>query len=148
MRHNPTVLRAIAGVFGLASLLFAGNAAAGGDMGQDFSSGMGYSMAPGEENAAVSGSTRNANGNRVFINGVEQGVAYPVTDNDPQFSQLYGTQFGVNAGTTTATAGGSATAIGNALNVTVDGSWNTVIVNSTQVNKGNQTATLNGNLHF
>jgi holdfast attachment protein HfaA len=148
MRHHPIVSRAIGGVLGAVSLLCAGNAAAGGDMSQDFSSGMGYGMSAGEENASISGSTRDANGNRVFINGVEQGVAYPVTDNDPQFSQMFGTQFGVNAGTTTTTAGGSATAIGNALNVTVDGSWNTVIVNSKQTNNGNQNATLNGNLHF
>lgn len=34
---------------------------------------------------------------------------------------------------------GNASAIGNQLNVTVQGSWNTVIIDSTQINNGNQT---------
>jgi holdfast attachment protein HfaA len=34
---------------------------------------------------------------------------------------------------------GNQAAIGNQLNVTVQGSWNTVIIDSTQINNGNQT---------
>ncbi len=139
MRHDRLVSRAIAGVFGV-GLLFAGNAAVAGGYDQASTYGVGVGMAPGEENAAISGSTRDANGNRVFINGLEQGVAYPVTDS---LNTL-----GVGASGTIGAGGSSATAIGNALNVTVTGAWNTVIVNSKQVNNGNQQATLNGDIHF
>ena len=47
-------------------------------------------------------------------------------------------------------AGASATAIGNSLNVVVTGSWNTVIVDSKQINNGDQNAdvSLNGQLHI
>ena len=37
-------------------------------------------------------------------------------------------------------------AVGNQLNVITQGSWNTVIVNSTQINNGDQTTVLNGKL--
>ena len=42
---------------------------------------------------------------------------------------------------------GQATAIGNQLSVVVIGSRNTTIINSTQINTGNQTATTNLNKH-
>lgn len=131
MRHNPVVSRAIAGVFAVASSLFAGNAVAG-DFDQSSTYSVGVGMAPGEENMGANGSTRDANGNRVFINGLEQGVAYPVTDNANTMAP---------SGSTSGVGSSSATAIGNALNVTVNGAWNTVIVNSKQTNNGNQTAT-------
>ena len=38
------------------------------------------------------------------------------------------------------------TAVGNQLNVITQGNWNTVIVNSTQINNGNQTTVLNGKI--
>jgi holdfast attachment protein HfaA len=38
---------------------------------------------------------------------------------------------------------GTGTAIGNQLNVNTSGSFNTVIVNSTQINNGDQTVNLN-----
>jgi holdfast attachment protein HfaA len=138
MGYKRLVSRALAGVFG-AGLVCAATAAAAGNYDQASAyGGVGIGMAPGEENAAISGSTRDANGNRVFINGLEQGVAYPVTDN--------ANTLGVGSAGTL--GGPSATAIGNALNVTVNGAWNTVIVNSKQVNNGNQSATLNGQIHF
>jgi holdfast attachment protein HfaA len=40
----------------------------------------------------------------------------------------------------------SGTAVGNQLNVITQGSWNTVIVDSTQINNGNQTTVLNGKI--
>ena len=44
--------------------------------------------------------------------------------------------------------GANASAIGNQLNVNVSGQWNTVIVNSTQINNGdiNASATAQGNV--
>ena len=63
-------------------------------------------------------------------------------------SSLQGVQqSGVGTGWNTSTA----TAIGNQLNVVVVGSWNTVVVNSKQINNGDQTAStssLNGKLNF
>jgi len=41
--------------------------------------------------------------------------------------------------------GANATAVGNQLNVNVQGSWNTVIVNSTQTNNGDVNAYANAN---
>jgi len=48
------------------------------------------------------------------------------------------------------TAIGGATAIGNSLNVVVQGNRNTVVINSNQTNTGNITAgtALNGTLNF
>ena len=138
MRHNAFVLCSIAAV-ALACLLSAGEAAAGGDYDQAATYNTGFGMVPGEENAPASGSTRDENGNKVFVNGVATSSSFASADR----MQRSGVGFG---GTGAGSA--SATAIGNALNVTVNGSWNTVIVNSKQVNKGNQKATLNGDIHF
>jgi holdfast attachment protein HfaA len=55
---------------------------------------------------------------------------------------------GTSSGTgSSGAAYGGSTAIGNSLNVVTVGSGNTVIVNSSQTNNGNQTATttMNGN---
>jgi holdfast attachment protein HfaA len=101
----------------------------------------GFGMTPGQENVAVTGTTRDANGNRVIMNGVM---------GSGSMSSLQGqTQTGVGM------QGGwgnsaNANAIGNSLNVVVVGSWNTVIVDSTQINNGDQTAnaSLNGQLNF
>ena len=41
---------------------------------------------------------------------------------------------------------GSGTAIGNQLNVVTNGSYNTVIIDSTQINNGDQSVVLNGEL--
>ena len=124
---------------GAAAMLYAGQALAGGDYDQAASYNSNFGMAPGEENAPADGSTRDENGNKVFVNGVATGSAYAVTDH----ARTSGVGF---AGTGSGSA--IATAIGNALNVTVVGSWNTVIVNSKQVNNGDQNASLNGEINF
>ena len=59
MRHNAFVLRSIAAA-GLACLLSAGEALAGGDYDQAATYNSGFGMAPGEENAAVSSPIRDA----------------------------------------------------------------------------------------
>jgi holdfast attachment protein HfaA len=97
-----------------------------------------YATSPGEENRPMSGSTRDANGNRVIVNGqyVSNGV----------LQSRDGLTGGVGrAGTG---ASGNATAIGNSLNVIVTGRYNTVIVDADQINNGNQTAVLNGGLNL
>ena len=91
-------------------------------------------------NSASSYSMRDANGNLTMVNG-----------------QVTSAQYSANSGGQSAYAGGvgmgganaygQATAIGNSLNVTVIGSHNTTIIDSTQINTGNQTATAELNAH-
>lgn len=92
-----------------------------------------YGTTPGQENQPITGSTRDANGNRVIVNGMYQGMSSAA--NDP-------ITYGVGNGMTGASS--NATAVGNLLNVQVTGNYNTVIVHSDQQNTGSQTAVANG----
>jgi holdfast attachment protein HfaA len=92
---------------------------------------VGYGMMAGEENVAPSGSTRDASGNRVIVNGIMG------NSNVNQTTDFNQTGVGV--------PGATATAIGNQLNVVVAGSWNTVIVDSKQINNGDQNANVDHN---
>jgi holdfast attachment protein HfaA len=86
-------------------------------------------------NQASNYSMRDANGNLTMINGQIQPSVY---------SNASGSQFssaGVGTAAASGEAYGQATAIGNSLNVTVVGNHNTTIINSSQLNTGNQTAT-------
>ncbi len=97
----------------------------------------GYGLTRNQLQNPVDPSTRDANGNRVLIDGMI------VTGSD---NSVYATAKTYGAGDVFSGAGalGGATAIGNNLQVTVNGSYNTVIVHSTQTNNGNVTATANG----
>ncbi len=107
-----------------------------------FQAGYGGSRYTTAQNAT--GSTRDANGNRLIVDGIIQAGA----------SSYSSSSAGVAAGHVGSGQGGTniagATAIGNNLNVVVQGNRNTVIVNSTQTNTGNVTAgtALNGSLVF
>jgi len=89
------------------------------------------------ENRSYAGASRDQSGNRLIVNGIIQ--------NDPSsFFQSDGAD-GDQARSgadyfSSGAASNSSTAIGNLLTVSVAGSWNTVIVNSTQSNTGNVTA--------
>ena len=85
-------------------------------------------------------SLRDQNGNLTMVDG-------RVTS--AQYSQGSGAQYaGGGVGTGGAmNAYGQASAIGNQLTVTVIGSRNTTIIDSTQINNGNQTATADLNTH-
>ena len=91
------------------------------------------------------GSTRDANGNRLIVNGVIQAGASSYTSASGGVSSGF-----TGAGGTGGTAIGGSTAIGNKLNVVVQGNHNTVIVNSSQVNNGaiNAGTSLNGTLRL
>lgn len=94
----------------------------------------GYGRTRGQEERAVDPSTRDANGNRVLLDGVI------VTGSDQSvYSQ--GSTYGAGDSYSGAGALGGATAIGNNLTVTVNGNNNTVIIDSTQINNGDITAT-------
>ena len=99
----------------------------------------GYSGA-GSLNGPINIATRDANNNQVFVNGILE---------TPQGS-IFSTASGVSQSSTSGGVGSSglATAIGNSLNVVVEGSWNRVTVDSTQVNNGNVSAStsLNGQI--
>ena len=95
---------------------------------------------------ASSGSTRDANGNRLIVNGIMQSGASSYSSSSAGVSSGYAGAGSSKGGTSI----GGASAIGNSLNVVVQGNRNTVIINSTQTNTGNITAgtALNGTLNF
>lgn len=76
----------------------------------------------------INPSTRDANGNRAIVNGRI----------DIEGTLSGGLMDGFGSGL------GSATAIGNQLNVVTNGNYNTVIVDSTQINNGDISAEING----
>ncbi|MBO9709067.1 MAG: holdfast anchoring protein HfaA [Caulobacter sp.] len=101
----------------------------------------GYGRVAGQENHVVQYSTRDANGNRVIVDGMM------LTGSD---QSVYSS--GRSSGSLDAYAGvgglggyGGATAIGNNLTVITQGNNNTVIVNSSQINNGNVSAGTNVN---
>lgn len=85
------------------------------------------------------GSTRDQNGNRLIVNGLIQSGASAYSSASGGVSSSFS-----GAGGDGTTIGGS-TAIGNNLNVVVQGNHNTVIVNSRQTNNGDVTAGTNLN---
>jgi holdfast attachment protein HfaA len=90
----------------------------------------GYGRTAGQENQPVNVQLTDANGNMLVENGVIRNTAA---------GSVFASA-GVEANFSGA-GGGSGTAIGNNLNVVVQGNYNTVIVNSTQINTGTVTAT-------
>ena len=91
------------------------------------------------------GSTRDANGNRLIVNGIIQAGASSYASASGGVSSSFS-----GAGNSGGSAIGGSTAIGNNLNVVVQGNHNTVIVNSSQVNNGAISAgtSLNGTLRL
>jgi holdfast attachment protein HfaA len=96
----------------------------------------GYSGS-GSLNAPINIATRDANNNQVFIDGVVQAPG----------GSIFSSASGVSQSSTAGGVGASglATAIGNNLNVVVQGSWNRVTVDSTQINNGQVSASANLN---
>ncbi|MEI9886009.1 MAG: holdfast anchoring protein HfaA [Rhizomicrobium sp.] len=125
----------------LASCALAGAAQAG-----DFSNASTYNspfgLQAGQENQAVAPSLRDGNGNLTAINGQ---ITSGTIGAGASASGAASAHSGVGTGGA-GSAFGSATAIGNQLNVVTLGNNNTVVVTSTQTNNGNQTAvnTVNG----
>ena len=99
----------------------------------------GYGRVNGQENQPVAGTTRDANGNRVIIDGIIQSGA-------DQSSIVRSDASGWTDSGGVGFQSGTSTAIGNNLVVITQGSFNTVIVDSHQTNNGNISAgtTLNG----
>jgi holdfast attachment protein HfaA len=138
----------------LAALAFSGAAHA-----QVYSSASGYNspygMTQAETNAPVNPSLRDGNGNMELVNGQfltssmsqQSGVQNmnPLTgagvgSQSMSLGSSTSGQVATSSGVGNVSTTGTATAIGNSLNVVTVGNNNTVVVNSKQVNNGNQTA--------
>ncbi|HEY4077351.1 MAG TPA: holdfast anchoring protein HfaA [Rhizomicrobium sp.] len=91
------------------------------------------------QNQASSYSMRDANGNLTMVNGQITSSSYASSG-----AQAYAGGVGTGGAQSTY---GEATAIGNQLNVVVVGSHNTTIIDSSQINNGNQTATADLSRH-
>ena len=106
----------------------------------------GFGRYPGQENGPIDVSTRDEFGNRVIVDGIIQDGS----DNSNYTQQDNGGAGSVYSGAGGRGRWGSATAIGNNLQVITQGNYNTVIINSTQINNGDVTASngdsLNGEL--
>jgi holdfast attachment protein HfaA len=80
--------------------------------------------------------SRDANGNRVVINGLINGGT--------TLGQGLNTGWGETDGLRGMLGSGGGLAVGNQLNVITQGNMNTVIINSTQINNGDQTVVNSG----
>jgi holdfast attachment protein HfaA len=131
---------------GVAALLLSGGAAAAQSASSSLSS---FSKGAGGFESPVNVSTRDANGNMTIVNGVMQAPQGSIFSN---LSSLGASSSSSGAGSSSSgsSGSGSATAIGNNLNVVVNGDYNTVIVNSSQTNNGNVSAStvLNGKVNL
>jgi holdfast attachment protein HfaA len=142
VRPQPLRLSAHSVAVALAAALFACASAASAQNlnGSSSQFNSGYGGSGGSQfNRGVDVSTRDENNNQIYINGRMDAPAGSVFSNSTGTSRAYSSGVG---------GGGLATAIGNNLNVIVQGSWNRVVVDSTQINNGDVTAQtgLNGSL--
>ncbi len=97
----------------------------------------GYGRVNGQENHAVDFSLRDQNGNLLAVNGILQ-PAGASSSSQSSGSASASASAGAFAGGVGASAGASA--IGNNLTVVTQGNYNTVIVESVQINNGNVSA--------
>lgn len=128
----------ITGLFGIAALTViavapSANAQAASSM-SEFERPFGYAY--GQESQPFSAGSRDIHNNRVVVNGLIQGGT--------------GLGLSLNTGWGQTEGGygmiGTGTAVGNQLNVITNGNNNTVIIDSTQINNGDQNVFLNGEL--
>jgi holdfast attachment protein HfaA len=136
MPHSNTLPAKILAAAALAASL-CGPAHAG-----DWSNSANYNgFGAATQNTPSNFSLRDANGNLTLVNGQFVGSSFSSATGVGATNAMGGVGMQA-AGSVT----GQATAIGNSLNVVVLGSHNTTVVDTTQINNGNQTATaqLNG----
>lgn len=135
-KKKSSVATAAPLVLGIVVLSACGPAAAQSMTTNSASMNAGYGRSSGQENRMVEYSTRDANGNRVIVDGVM------LTGSDQSVYSSSRSNGSLDAYSGVGGIGGYAgsTAIGNNLTVITQGNNNTVIVNSSQVNNGNVTA--------
>lgn len=137
-KHMKTVCVGGMGLLAAASLLAAAlpaNAQEASSV-SEFERPYGYGY--GDETRPFSARTRDRLGNRVVINGLIEGGSGLGTGLYTDWGQTDGAHGMIGTGT----------AVGNQLNVITNGSNNTIIIDSTQINNGDQTVVLNGELDF
>jgi holdfast attachment protein HfaA len=105
----------------------------------------GYGVSAGQENQAANPNLRDANGNLTVVNGQITSASFGQSGVQSASTLSSYSSSATSGVSTTSGPYGTATAIGNSLNVVTVGSNNTVIVNSNQINNGNQTATVTTN---
>lgn len=105
----------------------------------------GYGMTSGQENQTINPSLRDANGNLTIVNGQFTSSQMSQQSGVSQMSASGSGVGNLSTGAGTGTAYGSASAIGNSLNVVTIGNNNTVVVSSHQTNNGNQEANISLN---
>ena len=129
---------------GLAAAALAGSARAQSGSGTLSSFQQGFNGGLNTFESQVNVSTYANGTNTVFVDGVSQ-----IGSDQSVFSKV-GSTGGASDKYAGAGAIGGASAIGNNLSVNVSGDYNTVVVNSTQVNNGNVSATtvLNGKVNL
>jgi len=133
---SPAAIR-LAAVAAVTSVLAAGQAHAQYMSTNAAEYNAGYGRYAGQENRPVDVTTRDANGNRVIVDGLILSG-----EDQSSFARASGA---ADAFAGVGSVGGGASAIGNNLVVVTQGSNNTVIVNSTQNNSGNVSARSNLN---
>lgn len=116
-----------------------------------------FGMTSDQSNDPVNSSLRDSNGNLTIVNGVFTSSSFSQQSGVQQAGIIgsgataSGAGFGgatamsgggVSSGGSTSIGGVSATSVGNSLNVVTIGNNNTVVVDSSQTNNGNQTATV------
>jgi holdfast attachment protein HfaA len=112
-----------------------------------------FGMTQANENQPVDPSLRDGNGNLTDVNGQFLSCAMCQQSGVQQMGVFGSSGIGATIGSASTATGagfssvGTATAIGNSLNVVTLGSNNTVIVDSTQINNGNQDANVNNDGH-
>lgn len=103
-----------------------------------------FGFSYGQEQSPYDANTRDGNGNRIILDGrIMTGMDQSTLATSSASAGAWA-QATAGAGFGSGVAQG--TAVGNQLNVITQGNWNTVIVNSTQINNGNQTSVLNGKI--
>jgi holdfast attachment protein HfaA len=135
-KHTRIAMVAAMVALGVSTLGLGGSAIAQSMSTNSASFNAGYGRSAGQENHMVEYSTRDANGNRVIVDGVM------LTGADQSVYSTSRTSGSLDAYSGVGGVGGyaGATAIGNNLTVITQGNNNTVIVNSSQVNSGNVSA--------
>ena len=112
-----------------AAFIACADAASADPLGDDGDFGRAFAMDGDSFDNPVNPSTRDANGNRTIVNGR---------------MEIEGTLTGGLMDGYDTSSSSSAQAVGNQLNVVTQGNYNTVIVNSSQVNNGDVSADVHG----
>lgn len=132
MNKRRNIIIGVGAAFGLVSVL-ATSAASAQEAGYLAEFERPYGWDYGSEQRPFEASTRDLNGNRVIVNGLIEGGT--------TLGQGLNTNWGALGGSGML---GSGSAIGNQLNVVTNGSNNTIIIDSTQINNGDQTVVIGG----